>query len=39
MRFNRTKNQVLHFGHNKLLQCVRLGAECPEEKDLGVNSG
>ncbi|TRZ10901.1 hypothetical protein HGM15179_016203 [Zosterops borbonicus] len=40
MKFNESKCQVLHFGHNNALQCYRLGTvgldSAQEERDLGV---
>ncbi|RMC06747.1 hypothetical protein DUI87_16193 [Hirundo rustica rustica] len=40
MKFNKSKCQVLHFGHNNTLQCYRLGTvwsdSAQEERDLGM---
>jgi len=40
MRFKKAKCQILHLGHNNLMQCSTPGEEwlesCPAEKDLGV---
>jgi len=42
MKVNKNKFQALHFGHNNLMHCYRLGAEwwesCTEEKNLGVSA-
>ncbi|TRZ09279.1 hypothetical protein HGM15179_017832 [Zosterops borbonicus] len=40
MKFNESKCRVMHFGHNNLLQCYKLGTvwldSAQEERDLGV---
>ena len=40
MKFNKSKSQILHFGHNNPLQCYRLGTVwldgAQAERDLGV---